>query len=515
MEAINSDTMEKKNGKPRLPLQVLLDYADNELSTQEISIVEEYLKENPDDLLIIEGVEHFYKEEQTDREGLESFLAESKEDMDFLWDHLKEPEAEPSTQAHGRIRRIRGNNLNIRKIHSYVTKFAVACLAILFLVNRPDIRRNVSQSTLTTITDEENNAAIIADTEFSSNLFRTGDSVEIKSQSLSNYFAYGITSEVSNHRTSEIKSVDLKYFGSALVESAEKHLAVNREDENHLQFADIGTHPDSFEVLVTVSGSGTSYTISDSAGSSMNDGDTYAFSKYRNSTEVVIDVNNKSQTFIETALDKKVEIHAAPASGKVLKWNGTQWIAYPTREDIYTEVAANNSNIIRNNGVWAPEGYKNVRENRDNELVCYLPYSELESTYPIQEENRLARWISRSSWSVSNDADLIPLFHGGQSDRWMNDHGPLSMKQKATEATFFPYPIVGSVMASMAAMTQFDQESRFYFTKNSGFEFLKDKNYPVHNFRAILNAEPANYNTSNSSTWISTNLVGAKVSIDP
>ena len=85
--------LHKKN--KLLPHPVLLDYIDGALSPAETEVLEEYLAENPDDLLVIEGAELFYELEDSDRDGLEEYLDREAADLSFLEDLPTEPEEEP------------------------------------------------------------------------------------------------------------------------------------------------------------------------------------------------------------------------------------------------------------------------------------------------------------------------------------------------------------------------------------------------------------------------------------
>ena len=121
MGVIYTDTMNTQNQhiKYRLPLQVLLDYANGELSEMEVAIVEDYLEENPDDLLVIEGAREFYIQEQSNREELEQFLEYGASDVDFLFG--------------SQIRNITSSNT--RRLYTWGVVAAVACFILLCIVS--------------------------------------------------------------------------------------------------------------------------------------------------------------------------------------------------------------------------------------------------------------------------------------------------------------------------------------------------------------------------------------------
>ncbi|MEO1217301.1 MAG: WD40 repeat domain-containing protein [Bacteroidota bacterium] len=79
--------MEKNHNshdRKSLPIEVLLDVADGVMSQQEQIFIDQYLEDNPDDLLVIEGAKLFYSTENASRDELDQFLESKGSDINFL-----------------------------------------------------------------------------------------------------------------------------------------------------------------------------------------------------------------------------------------------------------------------------------------------------------------------------------------------------------------------------------------------------------------------------------------------
>lgn len=68
----------------------LLDYVNGELNEDEMNEIHKHLEKNPNDAQVVEGVRLFYKLEQTDRIGLETYLNNELSDTEFLYKKIRE-----------------------------------------------------------------------------------------------------------------------------------------------------------------------------------------------------------------------------------------------------------------------------------------------------------------------------------------------------------------------------------------------------------------------------------------
>lgn len=127
----------------QLPYQVLLDYADEALSDEEKTVLHDYFEGNPDDLLVAKGAKLFYDIEQTDRDGLETYLNTEVADVDFLFKKIEEKEEDISN--HTSDKQSHRNQFgfgkrHFRLIHILSLVASVGCLIIGITINWPDLQ---------------------------------------------------------------------------------------------------------------------------------------------------------------------------------------------------------------------------------------------------------------------------------------------------------------------------------------------------------------------------------------
>ncbi|MCI4669871.1 MAG: hypothetical protein MRZ79_17175 [Bacteroidia bacterium] len=69
-----------------MPLEILLDFVDGQLSDAEVEVILEYLRDNPDELYVLEGALAFYEMDDGGRLGLEKFIEKESQDYDFIFE---------------------------------------------------------------------------------------------------------------------------------------------------------------------------------------------------------------------------------------------------------------------------------------------------------------------------------------------------------------------------------------------------------------------------------------------
>lgn len=72
----------------RLPIRVLMDYAQGLMSDYEEEVLAEYLRKNPDEREVVDGIRLLFVLEDMSREEIEEYLAFEGLDTGFISDHL-------------------------------------------------------------------------------------------------------------------------------------------------------------------------------------------------------------------------------------------------------------------------------------------------------------------------------------------------------------------------------------------------------------------------------------------